>query len=240
MAGQAEAGAVAQLDAVAAQTDQQRVRIELATSARPASASSYEKVSVTGFDAPARAAQQLRLQGAPSLDAAALDCVWRLVTPNKALGLTGVRAAYLIAPHAADAALLARLRALAPSWPLGAHGVALLQIWPTPDAQDWLQDCRTTLRAWKARQMDLLTAAGWRVESSDANFFVAARAGLAGAEGRFDMKTVLEELRRHGFKLRDCASFGLPGHVRLAVVAPGVQDALMAALRDIASKELAQ
>ena len=187
-----------------------------------------------------QAYEPLRLQGAPSLDAAALDHVWRLITPNKALGLTGVRAAYLIAPHAADAALLARLRALAPSWPLGAHGVALLQIWPTPDAQDWLQDCRTTLRAWKARQMDLLTAAGWRVESSDANFFVAARAGLAGAEGRFDMKTVLEELRRHGFKLRDCASFGLPGHVRLAVVAPGVQDALMAALRDIASKELAQ
>ena len=39
--------------------------------------------------------------------------MWQLWTPNKALGLTGVRAAYAIAPRAADAALLARLRALA-------------------------------------------------------------------------------------------------------------------------------
>ena len=44
------------------------------------------------------------------------------------------------------------------------------------------------------------------------------------------MNSWLGELRRHGIKLRDCASFGLPGRVRLAVAAPAAQDALVAAL----------
>ena len=45
------------------------------------------------------------------------------------------------------------------------------------------------------------------------------------------MKSWLAALRRRGVKLRDCASFGLPGRVRMAVVAPEVQDALMASLK---------
>ncbi|MFT4196279.1 MAG: aminotransferase class I/II-fold pyridoxal phosphate-dependent enzyme [Ottowia sp.] len=178
--------------------------------------------------------EPLRLEGALALDAAALDRVWRLVTPNKALGLTGVRAAYAIAPQGVEAALLARVRALAPSWPLGVHGVALLQGWATLPAHDWLAGCRATLRGWKARQVALLRAAGWRVEPSVANFFVAAGACPESAGGRFDMQSMLIEWRRQGFKLRDCASFGLPGRVRMAVVAPEVQDALMAALKEAA------
>ena len=186
-----------------------------------------------------QAYEPLRLAGALALDAAAQDRVWRLVTPNKALGLTGVRAAYAIAPRGADAALLARLHALAPSWPVGAHGVALLQAWATVDAHDWLQDCRATLRGWKARQIDLLQAAGWRVAPSAANFLVAAGADGAGVEGRFGLNPLLTALRAQGIKLRDCASFGLPGRVRMAVVAPAVQDALMAALDDVTRKDMA-
>lgn len=172
-----------------------------------------------------QAYEPLRLDGALALDAAALDRVWRLLTPNKALGLTGVRAAYAIAPRDADAALLARVRALAPSWPLGAHGVALLRCWATPQAQDWLAGCRVALRDWKTRQCRLLAAAGWQVEPSVANFFVASCASQTSAGGQFDMQTQLSTWRAHGFKLRDCASFGLPGRVRMAVVAPAVQDA---------------
>jgi histidinol-phosphate aminotransferase len=33
-------------------------------------------------------------------------------------------------------------------------------------------------------------------------------------------------LRADGIKLRDCASFGLPGHVRLGVLPPQSQQAL--------------
>lgn len=180
-----------------------------------------------------QAYEPLRLAGASSLGADALDAVWRLHTPNKALGLTGVRAAYAIAPRSADAALLARLHALAPSWPLGAHGVALLQCWATAAAQRWLAGCRVTLRGWKERQVALLQAVGWRVEPSDATFFVADPAGTASARGRFDLDVWLRELRRRGIKLRDCTSFGLPGRVRVAVAPPAAQDALLAALKGL-------
>ena len=178
-----------------------------------------------------QAYEPLRLDGAPSLQVDALQRVWQLVTPNKALGLTGVRAAYAIAPRDADPALLARMRALAPSWPLGAHGVALLQCWASVDAHHWLADCRATLRPWKARQMRLLADEGWQVLPSHANFFVAVPADRVSAGGRNSMNPWLDGLRRQGFKLRDCASFGLPGHVRLSVAAPATQDALLRALR---------
>lgn len=184
-----------------------------------------------------QAYEPLRLSGAPSLDAAALDRVWRLVTPNKALGLTGVRAAYAIAPLAAPSELVARLRALAPSWPVGSHGVALLQCWASVAAHDWLGGCRAQLSRWKARQIELLQSAGWQVQPSDANFLVAACADWAGAGGRLNIQNTLTSLRAQGIKLRDCASFGLPGQLRMAVVPPTVQDALMTALRSTARQE---
>ncbi len=167
----------------------------------------------------------MRLQGAPSLDEAALQRVWRLITPNKALGLTGVRAAYAIAPLHADAALLVRVQALAPSWPLGAHGQALLQAWASPAAAAWLHACRATLRQWRARQLDGLAQAGWQALPSQTSFFTA-RPPLAAHE----LPALLAALRAQGFKLRDCASFGLPGHVRMAVAPPPVQEALLRAL----------
>lgn len=161
-----------------------------------------------------RAYAPLRLEGAaaaPPLDA------WQLWTPNKALGLTGVRAAYAIAPSGAQAAAV---QALAPSWPVGADGVALLQAWVEPDAQAWLAASLATLRGWKARQAALCAALGWTVlPGSLANYFTA-RLPLA------DVPAALRALRAHGVKLRDCASFGLPGHVRLGVLAPASQQAL--------------
>ena len=184
-----------------------------------------------------QAYEPLRLEGELTLDSAAFDRIWRFVTPNKSLGLTGVRAAYGIAP-CGGSDLLERMHALAPSWPLGAHGVALLQSWATVDAHRWLRECRATLRCWKARQTSLLRDAGWKVEPGTANFFVATREKIAAEcahEGTFesgvDMKSCLDTIRRQGFKLRDCASFGLPNHVRMAVVAPAVQDALLRALK---------
>ncbi|WP_313070117.1 aminotransferase class I/II-fold pyridoxal phosphate-dependent enzyme [Melaminivora sp.] len=147
---------------------------------------------------------------------------WQLMSPNKALGLTGVRAAYAIAPQAtvADGAA-ARLRALAPSWPVGADGVALLATWVGEEAQRWLALSLATLRDWKAQQLALCQALGWQVvPGSRANFFTArlSQGVPAGA--------LLPALRAHGVKLRDCASFGLPGHVRLGVLPPASQHAL--------------
>lgn len=152
-----------------------------------------------------------------------LDTVWQLWTPNKALGLTGVRAAYAIAPRGAEADAAA-LAALAPSWPVGAHGVALLQAWVQPRVQHWLAESLGVLRDWKARQIALCTTLGWELlPGSQANYF-CARPPVA------DLPTLLHRLRAQGIKLRDCASFGLPGVVRLGVLAPEAQEALLAAV----------
>ncbi|MDO8440089.1 MAG: aminotransferase, partial [Polaromonas sp.] len=52
-----------------------------------------------------RAYEPLRLGGAPSLTPGQLQTVWQLWTPIKALGLTGVRAAFAFAPLGAEAAV---------------------------------------------------------------------------------------------------------------------------------------
>lgn len=162
----------------------------------------------------------LRLSGAPSLNAAAQDRVWRLYSPNKAMGLTGVRAAYAIAPlQAGDA--VAQLQSLAPSWPLGAHGVALLQAWTQIDTQQWLAQTLETLRIWKARQIALLLKLGWECLPGDTPFFCARPTrGLDAAA-----------LRVRGVKLRDTTSMGLPGWWRISVQPPVAQDALASALQ---------
>lgn len=167
-----------------------------------------------------RAYEPLRLSGRCSLEPAALQQVWQLWTPNKAMGLTGVRGAYAIAPERAVAEARA-LDQLAPSWPLGAHAVALLDAWVSPTAQHWLAQSLETLRDWKTGQLDLLNHLGWTVLPSDANYLCAAPPR--------PLDTVA--LRAAGIKLRDTTSFGLPDHWRLGVLPPKAQAALRAALQ---------
>lgn len=167
-----------------------------------------------------RAYEPLRLSGRSSLNEEQLTKVWQLWTPNKALGLTGVRAAYAIAPLGAqmDVSGLERMCA---SWPVGAHGVALLQAWVQPSVQLWLCDSLHILREWKVRQLALLKKLGWDCTASDTPFFCARPAPGCN----------LTLLRATGIKLRDATSFGLPGHVRVSVQAPPAQDALAVALQ---------
>lgn len=178
-----------------------------------------------------RAYEPLRLEGALALSDAALQNFWQLWTPNKALGLTGVRAAYVIAPpHAGD--VVVQLDKLAPSWPVGAHGVAMLQAWTSPEVQAWLAASLATLREWKTRQIALCEAIGWTCLPSAANFF-CARPLLPHGMG---LPQLLAELRGQGIKLRDTTSFGLPEQVRLGVLAPAAQDALHNAWQHIIRK----
>lgn len=166
-----------------------------------------------------RAYEPLRLEGELALSPEALQQVWQLWSPNKALGLTGVRAAYVIAPLHSEK-MVATLEHLCPSWPLGAHGVALLQAWVQPEVQAWLAHSLHTLRAWKAMQTSMLKELGWTCLPSVANFFCA----------RPPQALDLNAVRAAGIKLRDTTSFGLPGHVRLSVQPPAAQDALKAVL----------
>ncbi|MDR7094291.1 aminotransferase class I/II-fold pyridoxal phosphate-dependent enzyme [Hydrogenophaga laconesensis] len=168
-----------------------------------------------------RAYEPLRLGGRSSLDAAALGRVWQLWSPNKALGLTGVRGSYAIAP--VGAVPMARaLDELAPSWPLGAHAVALLAAWVQPASQDWLAHSLDTLRGWTAAQRSLLTDLGWAVPPGDAPFFCATPPHALDAVA----------LRARGIKLRDATSFGLPGQWRVSAQSPQAQAALHEALLD--------
>jgi histidinol-phosphate aminotransferase len=165
----------------------------------------------------------LRLDGAPSLSAVQHQQVWQIFSPNKALGLTGVRAAFAIAPVGAETAA-AQLDALAPSWVLGAHGVAMLQAWTQTATQAWLHSSLDTLRGWKRQHIQMLVRAGWTVQPSATPFFCAQP-----PQG-VDAVALCMQLREQGFKLRDASSFGLPGWVRIGVQAPTAQDALHAAL----------
>ena len=165
----------------------------------------------------------LRLSGVPAMNPSQRDAVWQLYSPNKALGLTGIRAAYAIA--SADAgSVVERLDAMAPSWVIGAHGVGLLTAWTLPATQAWLAASLTNLRAWKQQQIAVVSSLGWSVEPSRANFFCAQ------PPADFSAVELCNVLRQQGIKLRDASSFGLSGFVRLGVLPPLAQLALAKAL----------
>jgi histidinol-phosphate aminotransferase len=168
-----------------------------------------------------RAYAPLRLTRGSALSAAQIDCVWQLWSPNKALGLTGVRAAYAIAPLAAQADVAA-LEALAASWPIGAHGEAMLTAWTTSPVQHWVAASRATLADWAGALRGTLAAHGWTCAPSDTAYGCA----------RPPQPIEAAALRAQGIKLRDATSFGLPGWWRLSAQRPDALAALDEALRE--------
>ena len=170
-----------------------------------------------------RAYEPLRLTGnAPALPPGA----WQLVCPNKALGLAGVRAGYLIAP-ARDAAWF-NAQALAPSWVLSAEGVAMLTHWHDAATADWLDDARAQLREWTAAQRRMLEALDWTDQRPSCTPFWLARP---------PRPDIALRLRERGIRVRDAASFGLPGWVRVSAQPRRSQDALQQALLEIESED---
>lgn len=171
-----------------------------------------------------RAYAPLRLQGQSALSPSQLDQVWQLWSPNKALGLTGVRAAYAIAPLGRESDVIS-LEALAASWPIGSHGEAMLQAWTQPDTQHWVAQSRHTLTQWLAALRQTLQSHGWTCTPTDTNYLCASPAVP------LDPNT----LRQHGIKCRDATSFGLPGWWRLSAQSPEALAALDVALREISA-----
>ena len=117
---------------------------------------------------------------------------------TKVFACPGLRIGYV---HA-DPASIARLAERQPRWALNGLAAALV-----PDLL-----ARADLPAWAAataRRRAALAAAVPGVEPSDANFvLVRVEDGAAATRAR---------LARHGVLVRDCTSFGLPGHIRVAV-----------------------
>lgn len=165
----------------------------------------------------------LRLSGTSAWDGAAQGHVFVLHSPNKSLGLCGVRGAYAIAPAALRwQPWVQALQAAAPSWPLGAQGVALLQAWCSAEARAWLQASLPKLRLWKAAQVAALQALCCEVATSHTPFFCL----------RPPSAWNMQALWRHGVQLRDATSFGLPGWWRVNTLAPEAQAALLQAITE--------
>ena len=78
-----------------------------------------------------------------------------------------------------------------------------------------------------AHHAELLTGAGWTCLPSEANFFCAR------PPPGTTVPAWCQALRAQGIKLRDTGSFGLPGLVRLGVLPPGAQAALLAAIESV-------
>ena len=150
---------------------------------------------------------------------AAAAAAYRLYSPNKAFGLTGVRGAYLITPRTDR-----RLANLAPSWVIGRDAVALLESATEPRARLWLEQGMPRLKRWRARLARSLQQLGLPVRESPATFLLA-KVGNA--------TQVTAHLRRHDVRVRDGSSFGLRQWIRLSAQAPGAQKALLAALESV-------
>jgi len=173
-----------------------------------------------------RAYEPLRLQGHDPVPAACAERCWQLYSPNKALGLTGVRAGWMLAPVVDQAGLLPSLQHLAPSWVLSAEGVSLLTQWPSAAVQDWLARAHDTLREGLRRQQAALAERAWVHQATCTNFVVSRHPWL----GEADLHDLNTFLRAQGLKWRDAANLGLPGWVRWRVHQPQAQAALLKVL----------
>ena len=167
----------------------------------------------------------LRLHGLSAWSQEARDGVFELHTPNKALGLTGVRGAYVLAPSDDSSRhwrLVKALQAAEPSWPLGAHAVAMLSAWTQPQTQQWLAQSLQQLRRWTAELRAGLQSLGLAPQPSVTPFLCARRPHMATDDW----------LRARGLAVRCTASFGLAWHMRVSAQPPEATAALLQAMAD--------
>jgi histidinol-phosphate/aromatic aminotransferase/cobyric acid decarboxylase-like protein len=117
---------------------------------------------------------------------------------TKDLAMPGLRMGYIVG----DADLASQLNGVLPAWPLSAPAIAAAVA--GLDDQSHVEAGALLGRQHVAELAAALAAAGAVPFRSDANYLVA------------DAPTAAAELRSSGIAVRDCTSFGLPGHVRLA------------------------
>jgi len=137
---------------------------------------------------------------------------------TKVFACPGLRVGYVVAP---DDGVIRRLRARQTEWSV--NGLAAAAV---PDLLE-----RADLPAWaagiaslRAELVAVLRSVGLYPEPSDANWVLVRAPGLRAA------------LAPHGVLVRDCATFGLPGHARVAVPGPDGLARLAAALSEISAQ----
>ncbi len=145
-----------------------------------------------------------------------------LHAPNKAFGVTGLRAAYALTP-----APWPELAWRAPAWVIGTAEAAFLQAITRKAAQDWLAACRPVIAAWRGALADGLRALGLAVRESPATFLLAEVG---------DAALVAAALRAQGLRVRDASSFGLASALRLRAAPPEWRGELLAALARVVGR----
>jgi histidinol-phosphate/aromatic aminotransferase/cobyric acid decarboxylase-like protein len=132
---------------------------------------------------------------------------------TKVLACPGLRLGYVLA---SDTELIERLAGRQPRWSVnGLAADALPALLASVDLPGWA----ASISELRNQLVDLLLRHGLRAEPSAANYvLVGAAAGLR------------DRLAHQGVVVRDCASFGLADHVRIAVPDPEGIHRLSAAL----------
>ena len=141
-------------------------------------------------------------------------CV-RSLTKDHAI--PGVRVGYLVAAPA----LIARVERGRPAWTTSAAAQAAAIA--ACAATGFVADSRTHVLAERCLLADQLAGLGVRPVPSTTGFLAVRTGDAAGLRQRL--------LVRHHVLVRDCSSFGLPDHLRLAARPATERDQLIAALR---------
>jgi histidinol-phosphate/aromatic aminotransferase/cobyric acid decarboxylase-like protein len=121
---------------------------------------------------------------------------------TKLFACPGLRLGYVLAP---DAETAARVAARQPAWAVnGLAAASLTDLLGLADLAGWA----ALVAAWRVALCDVLISYGLVPEPSDANYVLLRAPGLR------------RRLARCQVLIRDCANFGLPDHVRIAVPGP--------------------
>jgi histidinol-phosphate/aromatic aminotransferase/cobyric acid decarboxylase-like protein len=121
---------------------------------------------------------------------------------TKLFACPGLRVGFVLVPGWC-AALAQRVRDRQPQWSVnGLAAASLPELLAAADLGAWSR----AVAALRAQLADLLLAYGLRPLPSDANYVLVPGAG-----------PLRDALAAQGVVVRDCASFGLPGHARIAV-----------------------
>jgi cobyric acid synthase CobQ len=119
---------------------------------------------------------------------------------TKLFACPGLRLGYALCP---DEQTAARLAARQPRWSVSGPALAALpKMLETADLPEWHRQ----VAVLREDLVAVLRSAGLEPEPSDANFVLVRRAG--------DLRA---RLAAEGVVVRDCASFGMPGTIRVAV-----------------------